>query len=458
MTRSALTLTTILLALGAPMAALAQDTTTPPSTEPPPTDPAAVPGDQAAPAAPGDAADPDEEQPAQPQGATTTPTTGGSESGQGLETDMAAADADTQAETTPVSPVSQAAVEAEEEKLPFRGSIFFWDHSYNVGALGLPYRNPTYTWWFSFRPRWYFGEDYYAAARFDAYYELTDSDSTTTNRQLDLGDAILSFGRPKIVELEHIRLGATASLTLPLSIASRANGLIAGTGLSVRATREFEDIAEGVTLDASFGYTHYWNTGNTLTRDDAGAGAVTPAGSTSSGFATDPVTCATAQQAGPDGSTPEGACSGGASTVSDSFILTLTGSIAPIKRMSIDLSYSWWWRAARRLADATVDVMGHPVTLTDGSATHWRNLQVFSVSVGYDIVPWLNASLSFGTLTPQLSSNGRFRNPFWDPDTAVDLNLTVALDELYKVFRPTPQTIEHNPTATARARTARGRQ
>lgn len=454
MTRSAITLASFVLALAAPALGFAQDTTTPPSTPPAtPSDataPAAVPGDQAAPAA-GDDDETQQQQQPQPQG-TATPTSGGNESGQGLEEDMAAASADEHAESTPVPSITSAAAEPEEEKLPFRGSIFFWDHSYNIGSAWLPYPNTTYYWNFSFRPRWYFGDDWYVAGRFDAYYELTDSDSTTTNHQLDLGDAILSFARPKIAEVEHITFGASVSLTLPLSIASRGNGLVAATGITGRATRQFEHVMEGLTLDAALGYSHSWNTGNTLTRDDTSAGAVGVAGTQS-----DPVTCATAQQ-NTEGVSPEGACSGGASTVSDSVTLGLTGSLSPVKRLTVDLSYTWWWRHARALADATVIASGMPVTLEDGSLTHWRNLQVFSVSVGYDIVPWLNASLSLGTLTPQLSANGRFRNPFWNPDTAVDLTLTVALDELYKVFRPTPQTTEHNPTATASNRPARSRQ
>lgn len=459
MTRSAITLASFVLALAAPVLVSAQDTTTPPSTTDPaaPVDaaatPAAVPGDQAVPG--------DDDPEAQQQQATQTTATSGNESGQGLETDMAAADADQHAESTPVPPLTDDAAAPGEEKLPFRGSIFLWDHSYNMYGLTLPYSNPTYTWYFSLRPRWYFGDDWYVAARFDAYYELTDSDSTTTNHRFDLGDAVLYFGRPKIGEIEHFSFGASASLTLPLSIASRANGLIAATGITGNVTREFEHVMEGLTLTGSLGYSHSFNTGNTLTRDDTAASPVSPGGSalaeTSAVFQPDPVRCAIAQQ-NEDGSPAEGVCSGGASTTSDSVLLTLGGSLAPIKHMTFDLSYTWWWRHARGLADATVIASGMPVTIPDGSLTHWRNLQVFSIGVGYDIVPWLNASLSWYALTTQLNPNGSFRNPFANPDSMLDLTFTVALDELYKVFRPTPQTTEHNPTATASARSARSRQ
>src|SRR3990172_3438330 len=159
-----------------------------------------------------------------------------------------------------------------------------------------------------------------------------------------------------------------------------------------------------------------------------GAGTVGVAGTQA-----DPVRCAVAQE-NADGSPAEGVCSGGARPASASVLLTLGGSLAPIKHMTVDLSYTWWWRHARGLADATVIASGMPVTIADGSATHWRNLHVFSIGVGYDIVPWLNASLSWYALTTQLNPSGSFRNPFANPDSMLDLTFTVALHHLYKLF------------------------
>jgi len=459
-TRSALILSTVVLALGAPLTALAQDTTTPP----PSTSPPGTPGDDTAPpAGVGDAAsgddDDDEQQAQQQQTGATGATAADGESGTALQADMNAAQADETAETTPVPPVSTDTPADEEEKLPFRGSIFFWDQSYNLYGATLPYANPTYAWWFSFRPRWYFNDHDYVAGRFDLYYELTDSDSTTTNRELTLGDTILSYGHSALVEYEGAKLRVGASLTLPTSITSRANGLVVATGVSAGVSRDFEHVLEGLSLDAALGYGHSWNSRNTLSRD---TDAASPAGI--AGGAPEERLCNIAQVAGQgaNAQTIEGDCAGGSSNVEHSITFGLTATLTPIKRMSVELGYTWWWRRARGLADATVPVTtatGPVATLADASETHWRNLQVFSVSVGYDVQDWLNLSLSWGTLTTQLSPNGTFRNPLWGPDSAIDLNATLALDELYKLFRPTPTTSqERNSTATASRRPARARE
>lgn len=329
-------------------------------------------------------------------------------------------------QTEDASALSSTSSADEEEKLPWRNSTFTWDQQfYTYGfdqAAGKSY-DPTYAWSFSLKPRWYLMDTLYVGLREDMDYELTDSDSTTYNRQAIFSDLSASITKTKILEIAGYRLDAGARINIPISIASRANDVHLGTALFVNQSYDIDNVLAGLQFTFDGAYTHTW-TGSNVTRLDSNG--------------RDGVDCTLASGDPNDQEHGRATCGGGPSNISDSISLTVGASLAPIDRLSVDASFNWRWRRARGLADAVVPVEGAPggeVTLSDGSDTHWRNDTTFDVSVSYDVLDWLGLSLGFSTATSQLNPDGSSRNPFYNVDSAVYLTTAVTLDKLYTSVR-----------------------
>jgi hypothetical protein len=315
---------------------------------------------------------------------------------------------------------SEAALEAdsseEQGQRAWRNSTLSWDHTLNTTAFvkssQLTY-NPTYEMAFSLRPRWYLDDLDEALSlrlRQDLAIELTDTDTRSTNREPVLSDTFIDVVHAKLVELEGIALSGGGRLVLPISTVSRANSVVLGTGLLAGLSREF-DVLEGLTLGGDANWTHYFATSNVTSTESQHPCFVLDARA--------PQVCSQV---------------GGPSTVSDSVLAGLSASLSPLTGLTVDLSFSWWWRFGRDLAEAEVPVTTAPggsVSIGDMSATHVRSLTWFMAGVGYDFTGWLNGALTYATLTEQLSPDGSRRNPFWNVDSAVSLTATLTLDQLY---------------------------
>lgn len=129
------------------------------------------------------------------------------------------------ATTNPAKDQPQAASaqkEAKDAELPFRNSVFFFDQSVTtttIGVGGTPQSyTPLYEWWLSFRPRWYFSDKFYVAARLDYTKEFTNAQGTTNYRQDVFGDAwtTASYETP-ITASENTKVKVSGILRWPLS-------------------------------------------------------------------------------------------------------------------------------------------------------------------------------------------------------------------------------------------------
>ncbi len=302
--------------------------------------------------------------------------------------------------------------EVEPPKRIWRGSYMWWDQSlsaYSLAPGGQLTYNPTYAWNFRIVPRFYLRDDIFIAIRQDIDVEWTQSDSATYARQPFLSDTQISFVKTKIIDYEGFTLSSGPRLVLPLSIVSRANDVYFGIGGLVSANYHTDAIAKGFNLSFDTIYTHLFAGSNvTSTHVD--------------------YPCAS-----PDARIQSQTCSqvGGPSTTSDTLFFGPTASISPITDLSVSLSFYWVLRRGRQLADATVQTIGGPVTLEDGSATHWRNSTFFYASVSYQIFPWLTTALNFWSFTPELNPNGSLRNPFFNYDSQISFTNTIVLDQLY---------------------------
>jgi hypothetical protein len=131
---------------------------------------------------------------------------------------------------------------------------------------------------------------------------------------------------------------------------------------------------------------------------------------------------------------------GGPSTASDSFTWALTASLSPIEKLTVDTSMTFAHRFGRGLADATAEVGGMDVVLTDDTS-HIRNSTTFAFGVGYDFDDWINVSGGWTTLTSRPNPEGA--NPIINSlYTVWSLTATVTVDQLYTSLRGAPPEVQ----------------
>jgi hypothetical protein len=115
----------------------------------------------------------------------------------------------------------------------------------------------------------------------------------------------------------------------------------------------------------------------------------------------------------------------------------LSLNITPFEGFNVSLSGFWISIEGHGLAPACVPVATDPSgyqCLSDQSSTHWRHFTSLSLSLAYDIQPWLNVALGWSNstaLAPFFNDDGSVRSPF-NPDNNLSLAFTVQIDALYE--------------------------
>ncbi|MGH7283647.1 MAG: hypothetical protein ACRELY_19140, partial [Polyangiaceae bacterium] len=186
--------------------------------------------------APAPAPAPPDAQPAGPSGAPDQGLSGAStvDQGVGLSVEQKNKD-EAQAAANPS--------EEEEDKIPIRGSTFLFDQSVTTNTAHLESSQqlsyvPTYEWWLSFRPRWYFTDHLYYTLRADYYKEFTNSNQTTNYREDVFGDVwnTLGWKSPISEKLKDTKYALSVQALLPTSKESQDAGVYvtvgAGAGIS----------------------------------------------------------------------------------------------------------------------------------------------------------------------------------------------------------------------------------
>lgn len=338
----------------------------------------------------------------------------------------------------------------EGPRVPFRASTFYWDHSATTHTLGLgsdyQSRNPTYEMAFGFRPRWYFvdrrGESLSARADVALVRELTNSDVTTRVGEWTFTDAELWLA---YVRTLNATPGSTTDLivrapqlVLPTSRVSASNGriLAVGAGLGVEQAvplrGEGSGVFPGARLRADAGYRYHFTSSVVPTNDELGRVRLGPGGR----------------------SLPGDQLSG--SAFPDHELVARLGVEPEIVRDLSLLAEIGARYAHRRALAEHVEVCGVIATGcatvdTDDDASRYGVSTLFTVELGYELMPELLLSVGYTNLAPQLGAAGRRRQPFYSQDARAYLTLTVALDELYVTAagRPT-HTAEAGQTASRR--------
>ena len=300
--------------------------------------------------------------------------------------------------------------EPEGEKLAWRGTSLYWDHTITKNTLVKDWQdnyNPTYVQAVGVRPRWYFSDTLSLRLRQDMQVELTQSDGDTEKQQLLFADTRIDLVEAKLYEWQEVVLRVGGTIRLPLSLTSQAEERIAGIGPIVGLSRDFEVLA-GLTLDLSGGYRHNFGLSNVAHVER-------------------PYAC-----------TRAGDCdqARGSTNVSDSLNANFDATLAFVEQLALTLGTGGVWSLGYGLADydfaSNPRIIGASGTLKDQSQTHWRDSVDVHASLGY--APWkfLGIDLGLTTMTSTTLIFGRAaRNPIWNPDTTLSLTFTLGIDELY---------------------------
>ncbi len=367
-----------------------------------------------------------ESAPAEPE-AEQAPT---AESGGSLAAPTGDGDGEGEGEGEAAPADDEAAAEeaqAAREPLAWRNSFFTWTHGITPNTFlrdaQLSY-NPTYYWSFSLTPRWYLAPTTFFWVNQSLSWELTDDDgSAANNREPQLSDTLIEIRHTipweGFIFIPAARLGLPAS---KLSQTAQRYFLLGVGGTAVRVIPEAWSLTIGVV--AAY---RYWFAGtNTpqLRNPIPGTTEVHVP------FSQRPPTV--------DGVPEEPQSISQASSltsVRQQILLALTLNVTPLPGFNVSLAGFWVSQEGHGLGGASygVDTSPSVETIGDQSATHWRHAYYLSLSLAYDVQPWMNVSVGWGsaTVVTPLFTGNQVTSPF-NPDNNFFLSTTFQIDGIYE--------------------------
>lgn len=336
---------------------------------------------------------------------------------------------------------SVSAGDPKRKPLPFRGSTLIFDQSTSPESLfagAQQSRLPSYQWWISFRPRWYFTDKLSLRGRVDLTLEWLNSVDTTKLREPTWGDVWteLSYsGIPKVVGVQTT-VGLRA--LWPSSLGSQMRNYIVQLGLNVGLQREFKSKAGTFELTLSVAGTHPFAT------------------ATSGGLANGATYDCTSTEFSPT------VCGQNLTLMNSKFNLMTTfgARYAPIEQLSINVAYVLLDAWAYDTPDVTLTDRTGGTTVVPHSPNDQRFRQNgwFLASVDWEVRKWMELSLGYYVFRPILNPDSTIGNPFWSPggNSRVFLSVTFPIDRVYEAIRDRVNA-NRKPTeqaAMARAETA----
>ncbi|MFK7991944.1 MAG: hypothetical protein AB8I08_38360 [Sandaracinaceae bacterium] len=327
------------------------------------------------------------------------------------------------------APAEEEAAPAAPEPLPWRNSFFTWTNQVSFNTFfrdaQLSY-NPVYQQNFTLTPRWYIAPTTFLWANQGLGIEVTDTDGLPLNRDPQLTDTLLDLRH--IIPWEGFVFIVAGRLGFPTSKISQASQRYLQTGATLTVVRPISEA--GLTLAGVFSYRRWW-AGSNVTQVGEPQPDICPAA---------PAPTAGTGDAAPIAPSASATCDqlGTATAASDVLLYGLNVVFTPpgFAELNVSLSAFFFTTHGYGLAPAevAVDTREEALILEDGSPSHWRNFTFFSLSVGYQFAPWLNASIGIqnsGFLASAYNPDGSIRNPLFTPDTQVFLSATFQLDEVY---------------------------
>jgi hypothetical protein len=296
----------------------------------------------------------------------------------------------------------------------FKGSFILWDNSVSpetIDAQAQLSPIPSYQWWFSFRPRFYFTPKLSIRARLDLTVEWLNAVDTTLVREPTIGDLWVDVAYNLPTALKD-RLASTIALRSIWGTSKESMGqtMVAKLGVSIGEVLTLP-LKKGGTFELSLGMyaLHAFDQSSTPQAVNGKS-----FGCTSSADEL-PVTCG--QYSGLE---------------NVQWSLTALPSIkySPHPQWSIQLTYAVLDSWAAQTANAT-DANGRPIPRS-ANDTRFRQSGWFLASVDYDPKDWLEFSLGYYCLRPILDPDGKYGNPFWEAGgtSRIFLTTTFNLDKV----------------------------
>lgn len=351
----------------------------------------------------------------------------------------------------------------QKTRLPWHGSVLMFDQSVSTPTVGIgaDYQSadPVYEWWFAFKPRYAFYESkvesFSVSVWANLYLELTNSDSTTTEREPVLGPTWISttYGRT-LFEGRGYKTSLTVGprVSIPTDKASRNTGQILGLGISSGLSQRIPLNGESAPALNSmrFGITATYN--HPIAKSTMATGPNQPGQSLG----------APVEDLGNGRTTGVQGTSGGTQPISNdtlngslitkhAFTVAFSGDLQVTPKLGFSLSYSlinrWSYQPnySVPLCIAT-GCLTEPLAVD--SPTFYRASNWLTASVDYDLIDEMTLSLGYYNQALQLGPDGQRRGVIWSPDARFFLTVTGNLDSIYESLASKPAP----PTNTATAR------
>ncbi|RME26609.1 MAG: hypothetical protein D6806_05935 [Deltaproteobacteria bacterium] len=291
-------------------------------------------------------------------------------------------------------------------KAPWRGSQVVFSNSFSLISLDrsaeLTY-NPNYSMVWSFRPRWWFGDNFFLRAVLDVTRELTEADETTYSGEAWLGDLSLSAGAAKLwtIPVVGIDVSGDVALTFPTSKASQAKTLVMAVGPRLRLSRNF-NVLKGLILGANLRATPYFHRYTTSERSspligncqatEAGCGAFLNMGTRNQYFR---------------------------------LATSLDATLVVFDWMGASVSYGW-------LIDWLHDASGGEgeISYVPQEPQNQRYYSFFEIDLFFDPFEFLEVGVTLLTYAPQLAPDSSYYNPFFNRYSTVSVDLIFRVDGL----------------------------
>ena len=281
--------------------------------------------------------------------------------------------------------------------------------------------NPTYEWWVAVKPHYYLIDK---EARFlrvglwaNATLEMTNSDSTTRSREVQIGPTYLSLVYGQAIrdwnDSRDYRMSFTLGprLTLPTEKAAWNSGQLLGVGAIGELSQAFPLrgknarmlIAGRVALGAS--YSHSIDRATSPVSSDLRQLRQDIAGR--------PIVSDQLR---------------GNMNVHDSLTVFGTGTLLVTRRLEASMSYvvgnSWVYEPT---GGCVQTLTGCVVPATVADSTAYRVSTWLTAAVGYQVSDALTVSAGYYNRASQIGPDGTRRSPFWSPSARFFLTLVAGL-------------------------------
>lgn len=304
---------------------------------------------------------------------------------------------------------------AEKKPAPWRGSVIYYGHG--ITALTLdkaaePLYNPTYSHHLDLWGEWHFSDHVFSRMLFSLGQEFTQSDDTTRDREIVASDLSLETGINDIaLPVGGIKLASTARLTLPTSKASLAQTRLFTLGPTLALSRKFA-LMQGLLLVY---YGRFDFRFHRYTTAETDAPELVACGLSKVDICQDYFNTGTRNA--------WGALVHGPRVI-----------FSPTERLTFIGYYQFVDQFLYAPAKAEPSQLPETVTASSVGDPGARYANSFGLIASYELTKVLGLSLGTSTYSAQLAPDGTYRQPFFNRNTTLSLDVVIDIDAFIAAF------------------------